>query len=284
MYLKYYGFTKKPFNLIPDPQFMHFSEKHKLAYSLLEYGIYEQTGLTVITGEIGSGKTTLLRYLLKKINYQEIVVGLIDNTHESLGDLPSWIATAFNIEYSGQDKAKLYREIQNYIIQQYSAGKRVLLIVDEAQNMNENTLEELRLLMNINSGSDLLLQIILVGQPELLTTLLKPSLTQLAQRVSVEYHLESLCLEETRVYINHRIHTAQCERLVFDELAIEQIYKYSGGIPRLINVLCDNALVYGYALDREIIGGDIILDVVKTRKIGALNRNNRSSDNAPLTI
>ncbi len=278
MYLKYYGFTQKPFNLIPNPEFMHFSEKHKLAYSLLEYGVYEQTGLTVITGEIGSGKTTLLRYLLKKINYQEIVVGLIDNTHESLGDLPTWIATAFNIEYSDQDKAKLYREIQHYIIKQYSEGKRVLLIVDEAQNMSDTTLEELRLLMNINSGGDLLLQIILVGQPELLTTLLKPNLTQLAQRVSVEYHLEALSLVETNAYINHRVHTANCDREIFDQLAIEQIYKYSGGIPRLINVLCDNALVYGYALDRELIGGDIVLDVVKTRKIGALNRIERNAN------
>ncbi len=267
MYLKFYGLTKKPFNLIPDPEFMHFSEKHKLAYSLLEYGIYEQTGLTVITGEIGSGKTTLLRYLLKKINYQEIIVGLIDNTHESWGDLPTWIATAFNIEYTGQDKAKLYREIQHYIIQQYSAGKRVLLIVDEAQNMSEATLEELRLLMNINSGSDLLLQIILVGQPELLTTLLNPGLTQLAQRVSVEYHLEALSLEETQAYINYRVCAASGDRDIFDDLAIDQIYKYSGGIPRLINVLCDNALVYGYALDRNIIGGDVVLDVLKSRKI-----------------
>ncbi|MES2821972.1 MAG: AAA family ATPase [Pseudomonadota bacterium] len=278
MYLKFYGFTKKPFNLIPDPEFMHFSEKHKLAYSLLEYGVYEQTGLTVITGEIGSGKTTLLRYLLKKMNHQEIVVGLIDNTHDSLGDLPGWIATAFNIDYQGQDKAKLYREIQHYIIKQYSAGKRVLLIVDEAQNMSDATLEELRLLMNINSGSDLLLQIILVGQPELLTTLLKPNLTQLAQRVSVEYHLEALSLTETNAYISHRVKTANGGGEIFDQLAIEQIYKYSGGIPRLINVLCDNALVYGYALDRELIGGDIILDVVKTRKIGALNRNSKNTE------
>jgi general secretion pathway protein A len=278
MYLKYYGCNKKPFNLMPDPAFMHFSEKHKLAYSLLEYGVYEQTGLTVITGEIGSGKTTLLRYLLKKIDYQEIVVGLIDNTHESLGDLPTWIATAFNIEYKDQDKAKLYREIQHYIIKQYAAGKRVLLIVDEAQNMSDATLEELRLLMNINSGNDLLLQIILVGQPELLTTLLKPNLTQLAQRVSVEYHLESLSLAETQSYINHRLSAAHCERQIFDQLAIEQIYKYSGGIPRLINVLCDNALVYGYALNRDIVGGDIILDVVKSRKIGALNRSSKVSE------
>jgi general secretion pathway protein A len=278
MYLKYYGFIKKPFSLIPDAAFMHFSEKHRLAYNLLEYGIYEQTGLTVISGEIGSGKTTLLRYLLTKINYKEIVVGLIDNTHEAWGDLPRWIATAFNMEYSGNDKAKLYRDIQHYLIKQYSTGKRVLLIVDEAQNMSEATLEELRLLMNINSGTDHLLQIILVGQPELLTTLLKPSLIQLAQRVSVEYHLEALSLEETIAYVAHRIHTAQCQRDIFDSIALEQIHKYSGGIPRLINVLCDNALVHGYALDREIIGGDIILDVVKARKIGVLNRNSKNSD------
>lgn len=273
MYLKHYGFSKKPFSLIPDPEFMHFSEKHKLAYSLLEYGIYEQTGLTVITGEIGSGKTTLIRYLLRKMNYQKIVVGLIDNTHESFGDLVTWIANAFGIDYAGQDKAALYKEIKHYIIQQYAQGKRVLLIVDEAQNMSEKTLEELRLLMNINSGSDFLIQIVLVGQPGLLETLKKPTLIQFAQRVSVEYHLDALSFDETRKYISHRICTADCDHEVFDQLAIEQIFKYSGGIPRLINILCDNALVYGYALDHKSIGGDVILDVVRTRKILALNRN-----------
>ena len=278
MYLKYYGFTKKPFNLVPDPEFLHFSNKHKLAYSLLEYGVYEQSGLTVITGEIGSGKTTLLRYLLKKISYQSLVVGLIDNTHEAWGDLSTWIATAFNIKYEGQDKAKLYRDIQHYIIKQYAAGKRVLLIVDEAQNMSEATLEELRLLMNINCGSDLLLQIILVGQPELLDTLVKPSLTQLAQRVSVEYHLECLSVDETYEYILHRIQAAGCSRQIFDQEAINEIYNCTGGVPRLINVLCDNALVYGYALSIEIITKNIIIDLSKTRKIGMANRINNSID------
>lgn len=272
MYLKYYGFTKKPFNLVPDPEFLHFSTKHKLAYSLLEYGVYEQTGLTVITGEIGSGKTTLLRYLLKKISYQSLVVGLIDNTHEAWGDLATWIANAFNIKYEGQDKAKLYRDIQHYIIKQYAAGKRVLLIVDEAQNMNEATLEELRLLMNINCGSDLLLQIILVGQPELLKTLTRPSLTQLAQRVSVEYHLDALTLDETYKYISHRIQTAGCSREIFDRSAIDEVYNHTGGVPRLINVLCDNALVYGYALNFEVITKDMICELVKTRNIGMVNR------------
>lgn len=275
MYLTYYGLVKKPFSLIPDPEFIHFSAKHKLAYSLLEYGVFEQTGITVISGEIGSGKTTLLRYLLKQMNSHQIVVGLIDNTHDSWGDLASWIASAFNIDYNGTDKAKLYRELKQFMIQQYAQGKRVLLIVDEAQNMSERTLEELRLFTNINSGDDFLLQIILVGQPELLTTLTKPQLTQLAQRVSVEYHLDALNLKETGEYIAHRLQTAGCDRLLFDVLALEQIYKYSGGIPRLINVLCDTALVYGYAQNRAIMGGDIILDVVLSRKIGVLNRSQK---------
>ena len=276
MYLKHYGFSKKPFSLIPDPEFMHFSDKHKLAYSLLKYGINEQTGLTVITGEIGSGKTTLLRYVLQKINYQKIVVGLIDNTHESWGDLSAWIATAFNIEYISQDKARVYKDIKSFIIKKFAEGKRVLLIVDEAQNMSEATLEELRLLMNINAGSDFLLQIILVGQPELLNTLTKPSLMQLAQRVSVEYHLEALSANETSAYINSRIKKANCERAIFDCQALEKIHQCSGGIPRLINILCDNALVYGYSLDRDTIGEDIILSIANSRKIGVINRNSIS--------
>lgn len=267
MYLKYYGLSKKPFELIPDPAFIHLTAKHRLAYSLLEYAVYEQTGLTVISGEIGSGKTTLIKKLLDDLQDDNLVVGLIDNTHESWGDLCTWIASAFDIAFEGITKASAYKEIKLFLIKQYALGKRVILIVDEAQNMNESTLEELRLFTNINSGNHFLLQIILIGQPELSDILCKPELAQLAQRVSVEYHLEALNDRETGDYLFHRLSVAGCQQRIFDELAISQIHKYSGGIPRLINIICDNALVYGYAQGRSVIGGDIILDVVSGRKI-----------------
>lgn len=267
MYLNYYGLSKKPFELIPDPAFIQLTAKHRLAYSLLEYAVYEQTGLTVISGEIGSGKTTLIKKLLDDLQDDNLVIGLIDNTHESWGDLCTWIASAFDIAFEGSTKASAYKEIKLFLINQYALGKRAILIVDEAQNMNENTLEELRLFTNINSGNHFLLQIILIGQPELSDILCKPELAQLAQRVSVEYHLEALNDKETSDYLSHRLKVAGCQNSIFDDLAMSQIYKYSGGIPRLINIICDNALVYGYAQERSVIGGDIILDVVSGRKI-----------------
>jgi general secretion pathway protein A len=258
--------------MIPDPEFLHFSSKHKLAYSLLDYAVSEQNGITLITGEIGSGKTTLLRHLFNQLNYDQLTLGFIDNTHESWGDLATWIATALNIDCSGLDKAATYKKIKDFVIQEYAAGKRVLIVVDEAQNMSEKTLEELRLFTNINMGTNFLLQIILVGQPELLEMLQKPSLTQIAQRISVEYHLEALSFEDTHAYIKHRLSAAGGSSSLFDELAIEKIFQFSGGIPRLINVICDNALVYAYAQNLNQIGFGVVMDVVKTRRVGMVNR------------
>lgn len=267
MYLNYYGLSKKPFELVPDPFFLHLTAKHQLAYNLLEYAIYEQTGLTVISGEVGSGKTTLIKKLLADLNNDSLIIALIDNTHTSWGDLSAWIVSAFDISISATNKAGIYKEIKLYLIKQYSLGKRVVLIVDEAQNMDEHTLEELRLFTNINSGEHFLLQIILVGQPELADILGRPGLIQLAQRISVEYHLKELDEQETRNYITHRLSVAGCDKVLFDEIALTQIHKFSGGIPRLINTICDNALVFGYAQDRSVIGGDTILDIVAGRKI-----------------
>lgn len=272
MYREYFGLKHKPFSLIPDPEFLHMSPVHRLAFSMLEYGVHEQTGITVITGEVGSGKTTLIRHLLNQIKDQEVVVGLISNTHESLGELTHWIALAFEIETAGKDKVELYKDIQDFLIANYAMGFRILLIVDEAQNMSESTLEELRLFTNINSDQDYLLQIILVGQPELNDKLTKPELRQVAQRVSVEYHISALDREETAAYIRHRVKVAGGEYAIFNDQAIAAIFYHSGGIPRLINTLCDYALVHAYALEQKTIDLQIAMEVVKGRKIGGVNR------------
>lgn len=272
MYREHFGLTSKPFSLIPDPEFLHMSPVHRLAFSMLEYGVHEQTGITVITGEVGSGKTTLIRHLLNQIKDEEVIVGLINNTHESLGELAHWIALAFEIDTAGKDKVELYKEIQDFVIAHYALGFRILLIVDEAQNMSESTLEELRLFTNINSDQDYLLQIILVGQPELNDKLTKPELRQIAQRVSVEYHIPALDLAETESYIRHRVKIAGGEYAIFDEQAIAAIFYHSGGIPRLINTLCDYALVHAYALEIDTVDLEIAMEVVKGRKIGGVNR------------
>lgn len=271
MYLKHFGLTQKPFSLIPDPEFLHFSKKHKTAYIMLEYGLFEQTGITLITGEVGSGKTTLLRHLLNQIDQTRLTIGLINNTHESLGDLIHWIALAFDIDHKNKDKVTLYRDIQKFLISQYSKKKRSVLIIDEAQNMNEKSLEELRLMTNINANKDHLLQIMLIGQPELADILQKPNLSQIAQRISVEYHLNPLNLQETYHYIKHRIKVANGRPALFDVDAMSTIFYYTGGIPRLINILCDSALVYAYATDSSVVSINTVLEVVKDRKISGLN-------------
>ena len=278
MYRQHFGLKAKPFSLIPDPKFLHFSDKHKVAYSLLEYGLHEQSGLTVITGEVGSGKTTLIRHLLSEIDQSELAIGLINNTHASLGDLTQWVALAFGIPHEDRDKVTLFRDVQDYLITEWANGKRAVLIVDEAQNMDKETLEELRLYTNINADGEQFLQIVLVGQPELRDILRAPELAQMAQRVSVEYHIEPLGWQDTANYIRHRLATASNEESVeaashiFDSVAIAVIFYFSGGVPRLINTLCDFALVHAYAMGLQTINHSIALEVVRGRTIGGVNR------------
>ena len=278
MYRQHFGLKAKPFSLIPDPSFLHFSDKHKVAYSLLEYGLHEQSGLTVITGEVGSGKTTLIRHLLSEIDQSELAIGLINNTHASLGDLTQWVALAFGIAHEDKDKVTLFRDVQDYLIAEWAGGKRAVLIVDEAQNMDKETLEELRLYTNINADGEQFLQIVLVGQPELRDILRAPELAQMAQRVSVEYHIEPLGWQDTANYIRHRLATASNEESVeaashiFDSVAIAVIFYFSGGVPRLINTLCDFALVHAYAMGLQTINHSIALEVIRGRTIGGVNR------------
>lgn len=272
MYLNHFKLSQKPFELTPDPAFLHLSKRHNLALHLLEYGIYEQTGITVISGEVGSGKTTLVQHLLNTMDHNTITVGLINNTHDSFDDISQWIALALGIHRDSSDKTSRYKTIQDFVVKQYAKGKRVLIIVDEAQNMSVTALEQLRLLSNINGNSDFLLQILLVGQPELNTILSHPNLAQIAQRVSVEYHLEPLDWHETLAYIAHRLTVAGRDEKLFDDFAVGAIFYQSGGIPRLINTLCDHALVHTYAKGEDNVSLDTALEVIKSRKIGGVNR------------
>lgn len=288
MYRQHFGLRDKPFSLIPDPRFLHFSSKHKIAYSLLEYGLHEQAGLTVITGEVGSGKTTLIRHLLGQINQQNLTIGLINNTHTSFGDLTQWVALAFDLPHAEKDKVTLFRDVQDFLIAEWAKGKRAVLIVDEAQNMDKSTLEELRLYTNINADGEQFLQIILVGQPELRDVLREPELAQIAQRVSVEYHIEPLTWQETANYIRHRLVTASDDENkkraahIFDSVAMAVIFYCSGGVPRLINTLCEFALVHTYALGHKTINYKVALEVVKDRKIGGVNRFSKNTEQLEL--
>lgn len=269
MYEAFYGFSEKPFSLLPDPSFLYLGRKHRMALTMLQYGLMNNAGFTVITGEIGSGKTTLIRQLLDELE-QDVTVGLITNTHESFGDLLQWVLMAYGLEYKGKEKVELYETFVQFVVEEYSRKRRTVLIIDEAQNLSPKTLEELRMLSNVNADKNQVLQMILVGQPELRTMLMLPSLKQFAQRVSVSHHLEALNSEETVKYIHHRITVAGGDVEIFPAKSCSLIWYYSRGVPRVINSLCDTSLVYGFAEQQREIDPDLIKDVVRDRKTGGL--------------
>jgi type II secretory pathway predicted ATPase ExeA len=272
MYLEHFGLKAKPFSLNPDPSYLFFSSQHSLAYHMLEYGLLSQEGITVISGEVGAGKTTLLRHLLNQHAEDELRIGLIADTEKDTAkQLMNWIAMAFDLDHSG-DKIELKKRFQNFLIQNYAQGRTAVLIVDEAQNLGKKALEQLRLLNNINSGDDELLKIILVGQPQLLKKLQSPQLQQLAQRVTVEFHLEPLDAKATLGYIRHRLKVAGGKHYLFGNAAMHAIFYLSGGVPRLINTLCDYALVHGFSTGRKRIRVEAVMDVARSRKIGGINQ------------
>ena len=264
MYEAYYRLQTKPFTLLPDPEFLFLGSKHKMALSLLEYGLMNGSAFIVITGEPGTGKTTLLNRLLEQSRHQW-TIGSLSNTHAGLAGLMPWIAASFSLETKGRSEVELFHEFARFLECEQTAGRRALLVLDEAQNVGSAMLEELRLLSNLNDGRRRSLQILLSGQPALRGLLEGAGMEQFAQRIGVEYALEPLNEEEAIEYIGHRVRVAGGQRPLFSTLACRKIFALTGGVPRLINQLCDHALVYGYAAQVETITARVILDAARIR-------------------
>lgn len=264
MYERFYGLNSRPFSMLPDPYFLYWGRTHSLAYSMLEYGILNQAGFTVITGEIGSGKTTLLRQLLHSMD-DRITVGLISNTTLGQGNLLEWILLSLNQPFDHVKYVALMRQFQEFLISEYEHGRHTVLIIDEAQNLDISALEELRMLSNINADGAQLLQVILVGQPQLRAMLQRPELAQFAQRISADFHLGPLSTEEAARYIHHRVILAGAKESMFSRGAAQMIAEVSSGIPRIINAVCDSALVYGFALHSKKITITIVQEVLGDR-------------------
>lgn len=269
MYEASYGLRQKPFALLPDPRFLYASKTHKVALNLLEYGLAEQTGFLVLTGEVGTGKTTLTRHLLNLVE-DEVVAGLVPPSYPSLDELLKWILLAFELEYQGKDRVEQQKLFIDFLIARYAEGKRCVLIVDEAQHLGPEALEQLRMFSNVNSGPDHLLQFILVGQPELRAMLQKPQMRQFVQRIAVHYDLQPLTRDETARYIRHRLEVAGGSREIFADAACEAVHYFSKGVPRLINALCDLALVHGFADEQPQIGIDLVIEAAIARSVGGL--------------
>jgi type II secretory pathway predicted ATPase ExeA/TolA-binding protein len=264
MYETHYHLKTKPFTLLPDPEFLYLGAKHKMALSLLEYGLTNGSALIVIAGDPGTGKTTLLNRLLDETRHPW-TVGVLSNTHVGIGGLLPWIAASFDLSIAGKSDVEAFHEFAKFLERERTAGRRVLLMVDEAQNIGTAMLEELRLLSNLNDGRRRSLQILLSGQLGLRDLLKGPGMVQFAQRIGVEYTLEALSEEETHGYMRHRLDVAGRRTPLFTTLASRSVFRLTGGTPRLINQLCDHALVYGFAAQVEVITSGIVLETAAAR-------------------
>lgn len=252
MYKSFFGLKETPFNVTPDPRFIYLSRHHLEALSALLYGIESRRGFIEITGEIGAGKTTLCRTLLKEIQGRAHSA-FVFNPKLSELELLQVIVEDFGIVPSGKRRKDYFDALNRFLLEELEKGHNAVLIIDEAQNLTPHALEQIRLLSNLETTQEKLLQIILVGQPELKMLLARPDLAQLRQRIGIRYHLPALNLEETGKYITHRLRVAGSEEQVFTPEAVEKIYERSGGVPRLINLLGDRALLGAFAKGIRIV-------------------------------
>jgi general secretion pathway protein A len=263
MYESFFKLNKKPFELVPDPEFIYLSRSHRKALTYLDYGIRERVGFILLTGEVGSGKTTLIRDLLNK-KYEKVVLAKVFNTRVSSEQLVAMINDDFGLPVLGKDKVALMRELNDFLVQQFAAGRQPILIIDEAQNLDADLLEEVRMLSNLESSRNKLLQIILVGQPELRETLASKGLLQLRQRISISCHLVALTREETAQYIEHRMEVAgNASALAFTDETLDLVHSHSRGIPRLINIFCDFLLLSAFSDESRTVTGAMVQDVIE---------------------
>ena len=258
MYLSYYGFRNHPFNLTADPSFLFPSPQHREALGFLYYGIMERKGFLAITGEVGTGKTTLCRALLSRLD-DRVKTAFILNSNLTESQLIHAVIEDFGIPLPGRGRMNLMRALNAFLIAQVREGNNAVLIIDEAQNLSAGQLEQIRMLSNLETAEEKLLQIVLVGQPELRKKLDSKSLLQLRQRISIRFHLSPLQRGEVSAYIEHRLRVAGGGgRVVFDRRAVDLVYDYSGGVPRLINTVCDKALLAGFVLGTATIKAKIV--------------------------
>jgi general secretion pathway protein A len=265
MYEAFYGVRERPFDLTPNPRFLLLTGKHREALSNLQYGLMSRRGLTMLVGEVGTGKTTLVRAVVQEFEKRGAILAYLNNPTLTRNEFCEFLTAAFNIDPAvGHSKTRLLTELGRALKEKSAAGVLTGLVIDEAQSLPDELLEEVRLLANIETATDKLLPIVLAGQPELADRLNQPALRQLKQRVALRCQLGALDARETAEYIAGRIRVAGGNSvLVFTRQAVDVIYERSGGIPRLISVICDNALISGFAADRRPVGRDIVEDVCR---------------------
>ena len=264
MYENFFSLKEKPFSITSNPSYLYLSERHREALSHLLYGIRERVGFIEITGEVGTGKTTLCRALLNQLD-QTTKTAYIFNSSLSGTELMQTIIEDFGIRTNKKSKAALFSELNRFLLEQLTLNHNVVLIIDEAQNLSHKALEQVRMISNLEAENQKLIQIVLVGQPELRERLNKSALRQLRQRIAVRCHIKALDQKDVPLYIDHRLKLAGAngEAPVFEKDALGEIFLYSGGIPRLINILCDKALLTGYVQEQRVIGREILQQCIR---------------------
>ncbi len=262
MYEAYFGLSTKPFELVPNPHFLFMSHSHKKAINYLTYGLQERAGFILLAGEVGSGKTTIIRNLINDLD-EDIALSRVFNTRADAAQILAMINEDFGLEIAGKDKIALLRDLNDHLVALHAEGLRALIIIDEAQNLSAEVLEEIRLLSNLEADTIKLVQIVLVGQPELVEVITRPELRQLRQRIGIHCQLEPLTRAEVEGYVYHRLETAGNREAVFWHAgAFDLIYHYSGGVPRLINQFCDFALLCVFAEQKRELTLEMLKEVI----------------------
>ena len=259
MYKEFFGLRANPFNVNPDPRYLFLTRHTEEALACLTYGIQSRKGFVLLTGEVGTGKTTLINKLLEWLRLQQVATAFIFNSRMNVPQFLDYMMADFGIQCDSKSKSQILQRLYNWLLDRYRAGETAVLIVDEAQNLTDEVLEEIRMLTNLETFTEKLLQIVLVGQPELETKLKMPQLRQLRQRLTLRAKTHPLTLEETKAYVQQRLRIAGSDgRQIFDGEALNSIHKYSNGIPRVVNLLCEHCLVSAFVDQKPTINESIV--------------------------
>jgi general secretion pathway protein A len=262
MYKEFYGLRANPFNVNPDPRYLFLTRHTEEALACLTYGIQSRKGFVLLTGEVGTGKTTLINKLLEWLRLQQVATAFVFNSRLNVPNFLDYMMSDFGIPCESRTKSQILLRLYNWLLDRYRAGETAVLIVDESQNLAEEVLEEIRMLTNLETFTEKLLQIVLVGQPELEYKLKQPQLRQLRQRLTLRARTYPFSLDETKAYVQQRLRVAGWDgQQIFDPDALVQIHRYANGIPRVINLLCEHCLVSGFVDQQKIIGPGVV-DVV----------------------
>jgi type II secretory pathway predicted ATPase ExeA len=285
MYKDFFGLKANPFNVNPDPRFLFLTRHTEEALACLTYGIQSRKGFVLLTGEVGTGKTTLLNKLMEWLRVQQVATAFIFNSQMNVPQFLEYMMADFGIPCDSKSKSQILLKLYNWLLDRYRAGETAVLIVDEAQNLSDEVLEEIRLMTNLETFTEKLLQIVVVGQPELEQKLKQPNLRQLRQRLTLRAKTHPLTLEETRAYVAQRLRIAGSNgQQIFDPEALAFIHRYSAGIPRVVNLICEHCLVSAFVDHEKVIRSSVVEAVARDFDLGETSISNKAATAAQPTV